>query len=91
MMYVTMTTGIVDSFGVKTMTDHTDAVWDLAMHPSLPILLSASSDGTVRMWDIDKFGSIGCVTMPSPPTCVKYFNEINAVVGYVHGVLNNDV
>jgi len=30
--------------------EHTDAVWDLAYHPSKPLLLSASADCTVKLW-----------------------------------------
>ena len=30
--------------------EHKDAVWDLAYHPSKPLLLSASADCTVKLW-----------------------------------------
>ncbi|ORZ39050.1 WD40-repeat-containing domain protein [Catenaria anguillulae PL171] len=30
---------------------HTDAIWDLKMHPLNPLLASCSADGTVRLWD----------------------------------------
>lgn len=36
----------------KTLTDHTDAVHGLSLHSVKPHLLSASADGTVKLWDV---------------------------------------
>ena len=30
---------------------HTDAIWDLAVHPTSGLLLSCASDGTCRLWN----------------------------------------
>ena len=30
---------------------HTDAIWDLAIHPTSGLLLSCASDGTCRLWN----------------------------------------
>ena len=30
---------------------HTDAIWDLAIHPTSGVLLSCASDGTCRLWN----------------------------------------
>ena len=45
------------------LTGHTDAVWDLAMHPSMGLLLSCSADGTCRLWNKQQQTSpeVGCV------------------------------
>lgn len=54
---------------------HTDSVWSLHQHAHLSRLVSASSDGTVRVWDPDLEGTTGIgtaeasLTMPLPPGC----------------------
>jgi striatin 1/3/4 len=30
---------------------HTDAIWDLAVHPKTSLILSCAADGTVRLWN----------------------------------------
>ena len=30
---------------------HTDAVWDLALHPTTGYILSCSADGSCRLWN----------------------------------------
>lgn len=35
---------------VARLREHGDAVWSLALHPTLDALASASSDGTIRLW-----------------------------------------
>jgi WD40 repeat protein len=37
-------------FSVAQFIGHQDAVWDLKLHSMRPLLASASSDGTVRLW-----------------------------------------
>ena len=34
----------------KKLEGHTDAVWDIAAHPSANVCISASADGTVKIW-----------------------------------------
>lgn len=45
------------------LAGHTDAVWDLAMHPSLSLLLSCSADGTCRLWSTQQQTSpeVSCI------------------------------
>ncbi|CAG7823567.1 unnamed protein product [Allacma fusca] len=35
----------------RTLSDHTDAVWNLSLHSHKTQLLSSSADGTVKLWD----------------------------------------
>lgn len=35
-------------------------LWGLATHPSLPKFVTASDDGTVRMWDITNKVGVRC-------------------------------
>ncbi|KAG4304126.1 hypothetical protein PORY_002490 [Pneumocystis oryctolagi] len=37
---------------VRTLSGHIDRVWNLSLHPTLPLLASASSDKTVKIWSI---------------------------------------
>lgn len=39
---------------VKTFEAHTDYIRSIAVHPSLPYLLSASDDMLIKLWDWDK-------------------------------------
>jgi striatin 1/3/4 len=36
---------------------HTDAIWDVSLHPLRPLLATASADGTVKIWNTDELGS----------------------------------
>jgi striatin 1/3/4 len=36
---------------------HTDAIWDVALHPLRPVLATASADGTVKVWSTDDLSS----------------------------------
>lgn len=42
------------NFDLGVFKGHTDCIWELALHPHLNLLASASADATVRLWD---FGS----------------------------------
>ncbi|KTW29861.1 hypothetical protein T552_01065 [Pneumocystis carinii B80] len=35
---------------IQTLSGHVDRVWNLSPHPTLPLLASASSDKTVKIW-----------------------------------------
>jgi WD40 repeat protein len=30
---------------------HTDAIWDVALHPTLSLVLTASADESIKLWD----------------------------------------
>ena len=57
---------------------HSDAVWDLAMHPRLGLLLSCSSDRTCQLWN--RWQS------SSEVTCIPYAEELGlpTSVDFVH-------
>ena len=54
------------------LTGHTDAVRELAMHPSMGLLLSCSADGTCRLWNRQQQSSpeVGCVPFVEGELCV---------------------
>lgn len=39
-----------------SLTGHSDRVWDIAVHPKLPLLATCSGDRTVRIYALDKPG-----------------------------------
>ena len=41
---------------IKTLVGHSDAVWDVEAHLTMPLILSASADGTLKLWDVGAFG-----------------------------------
>jgi len=53
------TLGLADAFGScsfpvrKGWKAHSDVVWKVAHHPSLPLLLSCGAEGLVKVWDSD--------------------------------------
>ena len=50
-------TGSALSQKVAKLEGHTDAVWDLAVHPFQSLVLSASADATIRLWNIEEGSS----------------------------------
>ncbi len=41
-----------DMFHAGCYDNHTDAVWDIQVHPKDDFLISASADGTVKLWKL---------------------------------------
>ncbi|XP_063080185.1 echinoderm microtubule-associated protein-like 5 [Engraulis encrasicolus] len=60
---------------------HTDAVWGLGTHthPSRDVFLSASDDGTVRLWDITERKMLNKVCVGGPVRSVCYSPEASMV------------
>ncbi|KND03791.1 uncharacterized protein SPPG_01247 [Spizellomyces punctatus DAOM BR117] len=49
---------------VAELTGHSDRVWSIAWHPTLPLLATCSGDKSVRIWKRDAGnGSWGCVSV----------------------------
>ncbi|CAO3681577.1 unnamed protein product [Rhizopus stolonifer] len=46
------------SLNLATYVGHTDAIWDFKLSPFNHLLASASSDGTIKMWDTQSTGSL---------------------------------
>ncbi|KAJ3000205.1 hypothetical protein HDV02_000118 [Globomyces sp. JEL0801] len=42
---------------IHTLVGHSDIVWDIAAHSTSPRLLSASADGTVKLWNVSNESS----------------------------------
>jgi striatin 1/3/4 len=51
-------------FSQRTLVGHTDAIWDLDAHPTSDQLLSASADGTVRVWSLSAASPLLGVLQP---------------------------
>ncbi|KAJ3275906.1 hypothetical protein HDV01_006772 [Terramyces sp. JEL0728] len=41
------------SYAASTLVGHSDAVWQIKPHPAAPLLISASADGSLKLWDIN--------------------------------------
>ncbi|KAK3271150.1 hypothetical protein CYMTET_20486 [Cymbomonas tetramitiformis] len=54
---------------IGSLIGHTDVVWGLDVHSESPrILLSASADGTIRVWDTNLQSPLRCtLRAPTPP------------------------
>eukprot|EP00002_Diphylleia_rotans_P009355 TRINITY_DN1947_c0_g2_i1.p1 TRINITY_DN1947_c0_g2~~TRINITY_DN1947_c0_g2_i1.p1 ORF type:complete len:675 (+),score=143.54 TRINITY_DN1947_c0_g2_i1:58-2082(+) len=57
---------------------HSDAIWSLDTHPIQPFVLSASSDGTVKLWDSEKTSPLVC-SFGSPLKTSKGLTPTSAV------------
>jgi WD40 repeat protein len=38
---------------LRTLQGHTDNIWSLDCHPQLPMLVSASADGSIGLWQAE--------------------------------------
>lgn len=52
---------------------HSDIIWDLKVHPLRPLLLSASADGSWKIWNYGRLGEEGAELESCMHT--KYFND----------------
>lgn len=41
------------SYAVSTLVGHSDAIWEIKPHPATPFLISASADGSLKLWDVN--------------------------------------
>jgi WD40 repeat protein/tRNA A-37 threonylcarbamoyl transferase component Bud32 len=55
-----------------TLNDHTDAVRSVAFSPDGTRLVTASRDGTARIWDALTGESLTCIHHPAPVSAVAY-------------------
>lgn len=39
------------NFDLAVLKGHTDAIWDVALHPTLSLVLTASADESIKLWD----------------------------------------
>eukprot|EP00047_Mylnosiga_fluctuans_P012823 m.27969 g.27969 ORF g.27969 m.27969 type:complete len:622 (+) comp4482_c0_seq1:47-1912(+) len=67
------------SYAAGRLSGHTDVVWSLVAHPSASLLLSASADGTCRLWDAANSKQLFSVSHPASkaasPTCVDFLRS----------------
>ncbi|CAG0891293.1 unnamed protein product, partial [Cyprideis torosa] len=59
------------------LTGHSDAVWSLVIHPWAPELASASSDGTVGLWDTEEHVLLKTIAIESTsvPTSLDFIRS----------------
>ena len=60
---------------------HTDAVWELVVHSSTGLVLSAAADGTCRLWDHHQ----------TSPQVMEFRAEESECVAVVCAILKQDV
>jgi len=53
----TIDTGKAINFDLAVLKGHTDAIWDVAFHPKQSLVLTASADETVKLWDFEAKGT----------------------------------
>jgi len=72
---------------------HEDIIWKLTCNEASGMLLSASSDGTVKMWDYNSLSEGGGSLSPKQvliqssqvPTSLSFYDASKALVGYASG------
>lgn len=68
--------------------EHTDAVWSIAAHEKSPYFITASSDQTIRIYDLETYKSTS-IQMPSVPSSVIFLADGNAfAVGCIDGTIH---
>lgn len=64
------------SYNAAPLVGHTDAVWALSAHPSAPLLVSASADGTCRLWNVNsatvQHTLVSSAGPAATPSCVEF-------------------
>ena len=61
-------------------------MWGLATHPKLPQAITASDDGTVRVWSLTEHKMLSVLSVGKPARCVGYSHDGGAVaVGFKDG------
>jgi len=79
-------------FPLKKLTGHQDQIWELLLHTDRQHLLSASHDGTTRMWNLQS-GFCVRIFKSDPythPTCMIWFKENVVVTGGI-GLFGNNI
>ena len=61
-------------------------MWGLATHPKQPLAITASDDGTVRVWSLNEHKLVNVCHVGKPARCVGYSHNGEAVaVGFKDG------
>jgi striatin 1/3/4 len=80
------------------LVGHSDAVWEIELHETAPLLISASADGSLKLWDIQNFAlkstywfsgavkSAGSVF--ESPTSVCWNNSKSLLASYKNSIVN---
>ena len=79
------------NFSGTSLIGHTDVVWSLATHSTSSLLLSASADGTCRLWNLTSMTCVSTILHPTNifaiPTCAEFLrNDLaKCIVSYHDG------
>ena len=61
-------------------------LWGLATHPKKPLAVTASDDGTVRVWSLTEHRMLRMLCVGRPARCVGYSHDGGALaVGFKDG------
>ena len=60
---------------LRTLSGHTDTVWDLDFSPGSDLLASASSDGTVRLWGIANGTELATLSRHTANVLMVHFSQ----------------
>ena len=74
--------GYATPFLKSSLTGHSDAIWSLSLHEQSHLLLSASADETVMVWDYESASSplkkTFSLSKIGTPTCVSFLPNDNS-------------
>ena len=54
-------------------------LWGLAVHPSKKLSATASDDGSVRLWDLEKHVQLSMLNLGRPARCVGFSRDGGAM------------
>ena len=54
-------------------------LWGLAVHPTRQVIVTASDDGTVRLWDLESHRLFGLLNITRAARCAAYSVDGKAI------------
>jgi striatin 1/3/4 len=87
------------SIAVHTLVGHSDAIWEVQPHRVAPLLLSASADGSLKLWDIQNPGlkatywysgsTKGSASSFESPTSICWTSSSSMIASYRNSVVKS--